>query len=275
MGKIRKPVVAGMFYPEVPDVLKSNINNYINQIKTIPEISGKLYGIISPHAGYPYSGPIAAYGFKLLQNHKAKKIIILAPSHREYFHGFSIFPGDSYETPLGQIPICKESEKILLKNPAVNLTNLGHLEEHSLEVQLPFLQTIYDHNYKIIPIVVGDCSISMLESFAETLLTLAEHEDFVIIASSDLSHYHNYDLAVDIDTHFNKVIESYNLYELSEGIKDHSLEACGIAPIFILMKYAELSGNPKCKILNYRNSGDTSGDKNQVVGYTSAVIFDT
>ena len=272
--KIRKAAVAGSFYPDDGEQIKIDIQKYLSEAKTYNELS-KIAGIISPHAGYIFSGPTVAYGFKTISHLKPKNIIILAPSHREYFNGFSIYNGDFYETPLGQIKISQDLTTKINENKFTQLSDIGHNSEHALEVQLPFLQAIYSHEYEIIPIVIGDVHIDMLDSLAETLFKLSKTEDFLIIASSDLSHFHSYDLATQTDNEFLDLIKAYNLEQIGEGFMDNTLEACGITCIYTLMKYAFLKENAKCDILDYRNSGDTAGDKFRVVGYASGVVYNS
>lgn len=268
----RQPAVAGTFYPDNPNQLTSQIKQNLLKSKNIPTFNN-IAGIISPHAGYIFSGPIAANAFKAISHLKPKTIIILSPSHQEYFQKCSIFPGDSYSTPLGELIINDEMRSKMLDNPNIIQSTAGHHAEHALEVQLPFLQEIYKHEFKIVPIVLGDISIEAMDSVAETIADLRKTEDFILVASSDLSHFHSYELAYQIDGELLKLLESYDLQKIAEDIEGNFLEACGIMPIYTLMKYASLMSKPTCKILDYRNSGDTAGDKFRVVGYAAGIIY--
>jgi len=270
--KIRKPAVAGMFYSNDSKQLKNDVQKYLSEAKTVEEFPS-IAGIISPHAGYVFSGPIAASGFKAISHLKPKNIVVLAPSHREYFNGFSVYNGEYYETPLDKLKVSMELVEKINENQFVQLSDIGHHSEHALEVQLPFLQEIYSHEFEIVPIIIGDVHVDLLDSLAETLFELSKNEDFLIIASSDLSHFHSYDLAQQIDNEFLDFVKAYNLEQIGEGFMDNTLEACGITCIYTLMKYASLKGSAKCEILDYRNSGDTAGDKFRVVGYAAGVIY--
>ena len=270
--KTRQPAVAGAFYPGDREQLKNDIRQYLNEA-TVPEEFQNISGIIAPHAGYIFSGPTAAFGYQAISQLKPGKIIVLSPSHREYFQGFSIFPGDYYATPLGEIKLSESMVDQLNQNQYVQKSESGHTAEHALEVQLPFLQTIYTHEFEIVPIVIGNVNVDMLNSLAETLYEISKTKDFLIVASSDLSHFHSYELAQRIDNEFLALVKGYKLTEIGEGFMDNTLEACGITCIYTLMKYAALKGEVKCKILDYRNSGDTAGDRYRVVGYAAGVVY--
>jgi len=161
MIQLRKPAVAGLFYPADPQKLESEIKQHLKN--SIPSfIPSKVFGLVSPHAGYVYSGSSAAYGFNTLQNKKFKTVIIISPSHKEYFPGVSIYNGDAYETPLGEIPIDQEISDLLVDNKANIFRGInGHRDEHAIEVQLPFLQYVLE-DFSIVPIVMGDQSKILL-----------------------------------------------------------------------------------------------------------------
>jgi AmmeMemoRadiSam system protein B len=270
--KVREAAVAGSFYTGDKEELKTEIQQYLKNVNSNQEFQN-IDGIISPHAGYIFSGPIAAEGFQTISKLTPKTVIILAPSHREYFDHFTIFPGEYYSTPLGTLKLSKPSINKLLKNKNIVESLNGHKSEHSLEVQLPFLQTIYSHDFQIVPIVIGDVNITQLDSLAQSLYELSKEENFLIIASSDLSHFHSYELANQIDNDFLDLVKAYDIEQIGEGFMDNTLEACGITSIYTLMKYVSLKGKAKCDILDYRNSGDTAGDKYRVVGYAAGVVY--
>ena len=270
--KIRSPRVAGSFYPSDREKLKNNLSEYFDNSQVFEKFND-IYGIISPHAGHIYSGLVAAYSYKIIKNSKIRKFIILAPSHQNFFQGFSIYPGDCYSTPLGNINLCKEVITKLLSNKNIRLSNQGHEGEHSLEVQLPFLQYMFNNTFEIVPIVIGDFSPDMLDSLADSLYELSKDEEFLVIASSDLSHFHSYEIARQIDGHLLELLESYDLDKIKSGILNNSIEACGITTIYTLMKFASMGDEAKLKIVDYRNSGDTAGDKFRVVGYASGVVY--
>jgi hypothetical protein len=272
---IRSPVVAGAFYPSSKEELKETVETFLTNAVDVTIDSERLYGIISPHAGYVYSGIVAAAGYKLLKKFPVENVVVIAPSHQEYFEGSSVFAGSAYQTPLGIIPVNKEiCNAIANERDSIRLSIYGHRSEHSLEVQLPFLQLIFPEGFKLIPIVMGINRLSDIEELSQALNEVAENYEITLVASSDLSHYHPYDVAVSKDQHLISLLESYDMNQLEEGFLSERLEACGISPILALMKYALLSGNPIFKKLDYKNSGDTSGMKSQVVGYVSAAVYE-
>jgi len=271
---MRRPVVAGMFYPGTRHQLSETINHYFHESSKVAPEYKKLYGLISPHAGYVYSGIVAAAGFKLLKGQALPNVVVIAPCHSEYFKGFSIFGGSAYETPLGSIEINRDICDRLCSDEVAYYSDSGHRNEHALEVQLPFLQVALDGPFQLVPVVMGDNSVESIRKFADALARVAEKHEFLVVASSDLSHYHSYDLAARLDRHFIALVESYDLEALEKGYKDRSLEACGLGPVLALMHYAKSRGKPHCTELDYRNSGDTSGMKSQVVGYLSAAVYE-
>jgi len=252
---IRPMQFAGSFYPSSSLELESMIEAFLKNA-TPQKPDGKIQAIISPHAGYIYSGLVAAYGYKLLQNNQYKEVILLGPSHQVPCQGLAICDFNEWETPLGNVPVSKNNESIL-KYKMVQLLNKAHIAEHSIEVQLPFLQTVLK-KFSILPITTG--SIEKHKEVAETLNKYSKDTTFIIV-SSDLSHYLPYDDAQRID---NKTTES-----ILDGELDISHDrACGADGILILMHLAKMN-NWKATLLDYRNSGDTAGDKQAVVGYAS------
>ncbi|MFC1748949.1 AmmeMemoRadiSam system protein B [Pseudomonadota bacterium] len=256
MGNIRPAAVAGMFYPDDAETLHQFILDNLNQCNAPPPLPPKA--IISPHAGFVYSGPIAACVYRLLQNarNKIKKVVLLGPSHRVPLLGLAASNAEYFTTPLGVIPVDTDAIKKLLTLPQVKVLNEAHTMEHSLEVQLPFLQTVLD-DFTLIPLVVGDANP---QEVAEVLETLWGDDETLIVISSDLSHYHDYKTAQKMDRTTSEAI--VNL----QPEKIHHDDACGRIPITGLLTIAKQKGL-KAKIVDLRNSGDTAGDKTQVVGY--------
>ncbi len=271
MSVIRKPAVAGTFYPENPDELKNELKLLLSLVQS--SLGPKnITGVVSPHAGYIYSGRTAAYAFNLLKNKNFKTVIIISPSHREYFAGNSIYDGDAYETPLGQVPLNKELiEKIITGSKSIFAGKKGHTEEHAIEVEIPFLQFVLS-DFSIVPIVMGDQNREYVDELANQL---ARHisKDTVMVASSDLSHYHNKNEAEKLDSIIEKNIADFNYDELMDNLERRVCEACGGGPIAAMMKASHLVNKNKSRILHRSDSSDTSGDRSQVVGYLSAVIY--
>ncbi len=271
MKDIRKPAVAGFFYPSNPKKLKLQIDNFLNLPKFNIHLQN-IFGLVVPHAGIDYSGQTAAYAFKLLQNTDYKTFIIISPSHREYFSGISVCESEGFETPLGIVPINIDlSESIASQSELIFRSMKGHEQEHAIEVQLPFLQEVIN-NFDIVPIVMGDQSQLYIEELSSILAEVVDDKT-VIIASSDLSHYHSKQEAYRLDSLVEKRIKEFDFQKFQYDLENNFCEACGGGPILTLMKAAALRDKNKSVVLNRSDSGDTSGDYAEVVGYISAAIY--
>ncbi len=252
---VRKPAVAGMFYPKNADELKQMVNSLLEQAEET-KLKGKLRALIVPHAGYIYSGIVAAQAYHLLEKHQFKKVILLGPSHYVAFYGAAIADED-FLTPLGKVKCGNVSN--WTKEGLVEISPEAHAKEHSLEVQLPFLQETLGE-FELYALVLGTVNEAKLAKFISEKLD----GDTLVVVSSDLSHYFSYDKAVLKD---NETISN-----ILHG-ESASLDACGRTPIKVLMHLAELNGW-KPQLIDYRNSGDTAGDKSRVVGYASMAYLE-
>jgi AmmeMemoRadiSam system protein B len=272
MKHVRKPAVAGYFYPSDPDKIKKQIEALISEARLSGSYNN-IFGIISPHAGYMYSGRTAAYGFKLLKDSSFKTVVIISPSHREYFPGVSVYNGDSYETPLGIVDLNLEMADKLTSNSRIIFRGIeGHREEHAVEVQIPFLQ-IALKDFTIVPVVMGDQGDMFVYELAEKLAETVDNET-LIVSSSDLSHYYSSEAADRLDSVVEKHILEFDYEGLQEDLKSRNCEACGGGTIVSMMKAASLLNKKKASVLNRSDSGDTTGDHREVVGYMSAVVYE-
>ena len=269
---VRPPSVAGLFYEDSPDILRKNIGEYLEHAK-VPKLKGTVKALISPHAGHVYSGFTAAHAYKMIEGCKYDCVIAVGPSHREYFDGVSIYPGDAYETPLGAIPINKAIREDLLNGEKMFIaSDAGHRSEHSIEVQLPFLQSVLG-DFSFVPIIMGDQRRQLCNELAGAIVRVATNHNILLVASSDLSHYHPYDEAVMLDNRVISELEKFNSESFIDNIEVHSFEACGGGPIAAVMNSAQQLGATKAEILYYCNSGDITGDKSGVVGYLAAAFI--
>ena len=261
MTLIRQPAVAGMFYPADKQTLKDDIYDYLKGVKC--EQRKNIKAIVVPHAGYIYSGPIAASAYKQLipYKEKIKRVVLLGPSHRVAFNGLAIPEADFFTTPFGNIPIDKKGIQLISELPQVIVSEQAHKEEHSLEVQLPFLQAVLNE-FSLIPLVVGDAERHIV---AEVIDLLWGDEHTLIVISTDLSHYHAYNKAKELDQATSEAI--VNLQADLIGYDD----ACGRNGLKGMITVAE-EKHLSIDTLDLRNSGDTAGDKNRVVGYGAYVI---
>jgi len=271
-NKIRKPAVAGMFYPDNSNELKSLITSLLEENKPTKSFND-VVGIVAPHAGYIYSGKSAAVAYNVLKdNSKFETAIVLSPSHHEFFNGCSIYDGDYYQTPLGDISINRSLSGFIVESgEGIVFSEQGHGEEHALEVQLPFLQMI-NNNFNLIPIVIGNQNANYLQELSKILSELVD-EKTVIIASSDLSHFHSKEKAKALDNVVINRINNFEYPELYSDLAKKNCEACGGGAIVTLMETADIIGKNRSEVLSYTDSGDVSGDISNVVGYLSAVIY--
>ena len=273
-GDIRRSVVAGSFYPGNPQTLGATITGYLEN--TEDHKLHNIRGLVSPHAGYIYSGQVAAFSFRQVMKSTYDSIVIIAPSHSEYFDFNSVFAGLAYETPLGQVKIDKDRCMKLCSSSAyseyLKISGLGHRGEHSLEVQLPFLQVIFEE-FKIVPVVMGSQNRKNIESLGNAIGEIFSGENILVIASTDLSHYHPYDVAAELDRRVRDSIASFDPDGFTDSITSESLEMCGGGPVAATMIATKLLGADTTEILCYRNSGDVSGDKSAVVGYLSCAFY--
>ncbi len=260
MTNIRKPAVAGMFYPADPAELEEMVEGYLAKAERGGEIPK---AIIAPHAGFIYSGPIAASAYARLYavREHIQRVILLGPSHRVPFYGRALTDAEYFKTPLGEIPIDQETQAMLRDLPQVKLLQAAHASEHSLEVQLPFLQLVLN-DFKLVPLVVGDVSG---DEVAEVLQRLWGGQETLIVISSDLSHYHDYLTAQKMDRATSEAIVT--LHPEAIGYED----ACGRIPVQGLLSQAKRQGL-QGELIDLRNSGDTAGPRDQVVGY-GAYVF--
>ncbi|MCG6912498.1 AmmeMemoRadiSam system protein B [bacterium BMS3Abin03] len=271
MESIRAPQVAGYFYPADSEKLQKEINLLLDISKPVKKIKN-IFGIISPHAGYPYSGKTAAHVYNLVKGKKYKRVVIISPSHSEYFPGTSVYDGDAYQTPLGNLEVDKEFREQLTEGSRTIYKGIeGHRKEHALEVQLPFVQSVLTE-FKIVPVVMGDQGKLFVDELAERLAKILDDET-LIIASSDMSHFHSKIEADKLDSIVEKRINSFDFERLQKDLDLRNTEACGGGPIVVMMKAASLRNKKHSMVIHRSDSGDVTGDNSGVVGYLSAVVY--
>ncbi|MDI6765280.1 MAG: AmmeMemoRadiSam system protein B [Bacteroidota bacterium] len=273
---VRQPVVAGMFYPVNPRTLENEIGQMLSKAAINPSASvrhGNLIAIIVPHAGYVYSGLTAAHAYKLLQQTSFDTVVIISPSHREYFQGISVYSGDVYRTPLGDIAIDEDiREKLVKDDKLIEASTHGHTAEHAIEVQLPFLQKVLK-NFKIVPIVMSDQGSELCYHLADRLAEVLKDKKALIAASTDLSHYHTAYEADKLDKIVIDDVAHFDYKKLSKDLETERAEACGGGPVVAALRAAKKLGANHVEILHQCNSGDVTGDRDAVVGYLSAAVL--
>ncbi len=271
--EIKQPNVAGMFYPKDAQALTKQINTFFSQAE-VPQIEGEIAAIISPHAGYEYSGWVAAYGYKALKDRKFSTIVVIGPSHQVNFKGSSIWLSGSFRTPLGDIPVDSQlGAKIVAEEKNIRFLPQAFSKEHSIEVQLPFLQAIFK-DIKIVTIVMGNTDFDDCKSLAKALnKAIGNRSDILVVASSDMSHYYPYNEAVIMDKRALDFLENFNIQGLWEAGTKRDIELCGLSPVVTALLYSKVKGADTVEVLKYANSGDVTNDFSAVVGYSSALIY--
>jgi len=272
MDYIKKSLIAGSWYPGNPRILDKDINNYFNNVSDMT-VSGQILGLVAPHAGYVYSGQVAAHAYNQIKGHTYDVVFVIGPSHRTFFRGISLFNQGGYETPLGIVNVHQSiADRLLEQDPQIAFLPDVHLQEHSVEIQLPFLQIALGEFF-FIPLIMGDQDYETCRVLANAIVKCVGNKKILIVGSSDLSHYHGYEQAIKMDAlildHLRKMDEHGLMRDLDSGIG----EACGGGPAAVTMMVARQLGADAAAVLKYANSGDVTGDRNGVVGYAAAVFY--
>ncbi|MFA5142704.1 MAG: AmmeMemoRadiSam system protein B [Candidatus Omnitrophota bacterium] len=265
--------LAGTWYPRDKTELTALLQGYLDSADP-QKIDGEVFAIISPHAGYQFSGPVAAYGYKAVRDKGVKTVIVIGFSHKKRFDGISVYAGGAWRTPLGDIAIDEAfANELISKNKRISF-NPGLFEgENSVEMQIPFIQLALK-GARIVPVAFGTQEYSDAEILAGALASLLkDRRDCLIVASTDLSHYHPYDRALRIDNELISILQKMRPRDLYDGALAGRCELCGSMPVVATLAAAQKAGFDRIEILKYANSGDTSGDRSKVVGYLSAAIY--
>ena len=274
MDNVRKAVIAGTWYPGDPSRLKSDIEGYLHSAR-VTDIGGKVTGLVAPHAGYVYSGQVAAYAYKVAQSNKFDAVILIGPSHRARFRGASIYNGEGYETPLGVMPVDSSlaGEIVSYSNGVVSLVPDDRSPENSLEIQVPFLQVILG-DIPFVPVLMGTQDMDTCKALADAIIKAVGDKRVLVVASSDFSHYHDYDKAVGMDSAALGHIEKMDIEGFLRSLESGRCEACGAGAIIVTMMVAKAMGADRGMVLKYMNSGDVTGDKSGVVGYAAVAFYE-
>jgi MEMO1 family protein len=271
---VRPAAVAGAFYPADARELAHMVDGFVAQ--AAPPPVPNLVAIVAPHAGYQYAGHVAGWSYALLKGRHYRRVVVIAPSHYESFPFAAVFDGAAYTTPLGRVPIDRAfANKLAAASPLVRLSSRGHTpdadkREHSVEVQLPFLQRVLG-DFQLVAVVMGEQDYATCRALGLALAKLAGPET-LIVASSDLSHYHSYDEAVKMDHKTLAAIEEWDYLSMSRNFARRIWEACGGGPIIAAMMAAERLGANQAIVLKYANSGDVTSERSRVVGYGAVAL---
>jgi len=269
----RPPAVSGTFYPSDPAELRKMVEKYIESAQ-LPELKGDVQGIISPHAGYIYSGPVAGYAYKAVKGKKFEAVIVIGPSHRVDFDGSSVYAKGSFLTPLGKLKIDENIAKELISyHKSISFNEEAHRLEHSVEVQLPFIQVSLG-DIPIVPVVMGRQTERNIKVLSEALYKIISTKKVLIVASTDLSHYYPRDVARRVDLLTRSLIEKFDPELLMNEFHRGRAELCGGGPVIAVMMACKKAGGKKVVPLSYKDSADAVPMAN-VVGYYSAVILNS
>jgi AmmeMemoRadiSam system protein B len=271
---LRRPAVAGSWYPGSAEAIAAEVEAYLAAAEA-PRPAGRLIGLISPHAGLRYSGPVAACGYRLLRGERGLTAVMVGPSHRVPFEGCAVYARGAFVTPLGQAPIDEDLAAALLE-PGAGVVDSPqpHRDEHSLEMQLPFLQHLVPE-LRLVPVLMGSQRRVEVDALAGRLAAALRGRRALLVASSDLSHYHPAPVANAKDAEVVGDVESFDEARLMARLERDHGHACGGGPIVCVMKAARALGADRAAVLRYADSGDAGErDKSHVVGYLSAALVE-
>jgi AmmeMemoRadiSam system protein B len=267
---IRPAAVAGTWYPGTASALASAVDRHLAQ--TTGDLEGELVAIIAPHAGLMYSGPVAAHAYRLLRGRAFDVAVLVGPSHFVGFDGVAVSRASGFDTPFGLVPVAAGIADALMREaPVVREHDAAHAREHSLEMQLPFLQYLAPGT-PIVPLVMGYQTAETARALADGLAAILRGRNALLVASTDLSHYHDSTTAARLDAVVVDHVARFDADGLQRALDAHPDHACGGGPTVAVMRAARALGARGSVVLDYADSGDVSGDKTKVVGYMAAAL---
>lgn len=276
MIDIRPSPIAGQWYESDPTALADIVDQYLDDAQ-IPELNGDVMGVIAPHAGHRYSGEVAGYAFSALRGLRPDLVAVIGPMHRPYSQPLITTMHDAYFTPLGNVQVDKTSigdlDVILKSEVGFGTTPIANDTEHSLEIELPFLQRVFQHEWKLLPIMVRALDERVSEGLGKALATVLRDKNFVLVASTDLSHFFKQDAALTYDRAMLNEIESFNpigAFDLDRAGKGY---ACGLGAFTSVLWACKRLGADKVRVLRHATSANVTGDYSSVVGYGAAAIL--
>ncbi|MDK1029002.1 MAG: AmmeMemoRadiSam system protein B [Anaerolineae bacterium] len=273
---LRPSPIAGTWYEANPDILKGEIDSYLDSAK-LPELRGEVIAVVAPHAGTKYSGGVAGYAFATLRDRSPDIVVVISPMHHPYTEPLITSSHDAYSTPLGAIPIDKkilgELNSILGADLGFGLSPVSQDPEHSLEIELPFLQRALRSNFKLLPIMLRAQDLRISEGLGKALAKILSDKKTILVASTDLSHFFDQETANKLDAEMLGQIEKFSPEGVFEAEKTGTGFACGYAAVAAVLWAAKELGADAVKVLNYATSGDVTKDYSSVVGYGAAVVL--
>lgn len=273
---IRPSPIAGQWYPGDRMKLSESVDRYISEAK-LPKLDGTVVAIITPHAGHVYSGPVAGYAFAALKSLQPDLVAVVSPMHYPYADALLTTAHDAYETPLGTIPVDVGAVSLvstrLVEKLGYGLSPIRHDREHSLEIELPFLQRSLGKPFKLLPIMVRDQSSRVTQALGESLAQVLSSRDALLVASTDLSHFYPQKTAQRLDAEMLRCIEAFDPEAVIQAEEQGRGFACGRGALAAVLWAARELGADSVRVLNHATSGDVTGDYSQVVGYGAAVVL--
>jgi MEMO1 family protein len=273
MSMPRKAAVAGTWYPGTPDALAAAVDRHlVTADASATELDGDLVGLIAPHAGLRFSGPVAAHAYRLLRTRAFDVAVLVGPSHYVGFEGVSVVPSGGFETPFGVVPIDADCARAISRaSPIIHDHPAAHTREHSLEMQLPFLARLAP-GMAIVPLLMGVQTAATATALGVALAATVRGRNALLIASTDLSHFHDVDAAFALDRVVIDCVSRLDADALQAALEREPHHACGGGPMVAVMRAAQAAGAHDAVVLNYADSGDVTGDKSSVVGYMAAAL---
>jgi MEMO1 family protein len=278
IAPVRPSALAGTWYEGNPSALARAVDQYLDQAE-IPEIPGKVLAVIAPHAGHIYSGPVAGYAFAAVRGEKPDLLAVLSPMHQAYYEPLLTTAHAAYSTPLGQIPVDNEAVALLDSHCkeilGYGLTKVAYDQEHSLEIELPFLQRALAGDFRLLPVMVRAQSSKISQQLGTALTETLRDKNFLLVASTDLSHFYAQKEALSFDTEMLRRIETFSPEEVFCAEEEGKGFACGLGALTAVLWAAKGLGADTVKVLRHATSGDVTGDYNRVVGYGAGVVLKT
>jgi MEMO1 family protein len=273
---LRPSPIAGQWYEGDPKALARSVDDYLERAE-LPELNGQVIAVIAPHAGHRYSGPVAGYAFAALRGRTPELVAVVSPMHHPYFEPLITTAHEAYGTPLGAIEVDKnaldELETVLQEGLSFGLTRVQRDAEHSLEIELPFLQRALKSNWKLLPVMVRAQELHVSQSLGQALAKTLKDKNFILVGSTDLSHFYDQQTALEYDRTMLHQIESFSPEGAYAAERMGKGFACGLGAITAVMWAARELGADTVKILKHATSGDITGDFSSVVGYGAAAIL--
>jgi len=274
-SNLRPSPIAGQWYPDNPGKLASSVDGYIDDAE-LPVFEGEVIAVMAPHAGHRYSGPVAGYAFSALRGLEADLVAVVSPMHQPYSQPLLTSAHDAYQTPLGTISIDRDTidvlDAALLTELGFGLTPIQHDSEHSLEIELPFLQRALSSDFSLLPVMVRDQSARVARALGKSLADALRYRNCILVASTDLSHFYPQSVAEKLDAEVLHRVEAFDPEGVLRVEEQGKGFACGRGALAAVLWAAKGLGADSVDILNHATSGDITGDYTQVVGYASAVI---